>query len=355
MFDEPEAAPPKKRKARKKNSVFRTRPASAAVNPQRQPLNLEPETPAMRKRRDAEMRRSAVRWVVGLVIMVALGVLGHAAVEETLLSNPRFTLKQVFVETKGMLTPQQICRATELPDGVNLLTVNLADVRTRLLNLPAVSAAEVARDFEGKLTIKVRQREPVAWVQCERLRYLPKTSGRGLLVDGQGYAIPAETVLSEFDALPIIVDESIDQVSPGAIIETPRFKSALSLLSLLKGREAANGTTLLSIAMPNDFALEAKLAGGACIVFGYNNMEVQALRFDRVIAEAKAQKWTLEKLNVIAEYNMPFVARDEEGSLIGTQAKEPSGTTPTLKNKLVGNGSSTSQSHSNTMPRSQRR
>ncbi len=345
MFEEPDSQLPKKRKAKKKNWLFRTRAKKPLVNPQYQPLNLEPETPAMRKHRDAEMRRQALRWALGLVIVGSLGVLGHAAIEETLLANPRFSLKQVFVETEGMLTPQQISRATELPEKVNLLTVNLADVRTRLLNLPAVSEAEVARDFEGKLTIKVRQRKPIAWVHCERLRYLPKTSGRGLLVDAAGHAIPAETVLSEYDSLPILEDETIDQVTPGAIIETPRFKSALALLHLLKEREASNGTSLLSLSMPNKYALIAKFSGGASITFGHDNRQAQVLRFDRVLAEAKAKKWVIESLNVIAEFNMPFAALDEKGVPVGTTAQEPD-TAPAAKTKSVASNSSTSPKRS---------
>jgi hypothetical protein len=107
-----------------------------------------------------------------------------------------------------MLSPTEIIHHTGLVTGVNLLTVNLHDVRARLEQQPAIKGATVQRDFDGRLTVSVLQRQPIAWVKCEAQHFIPRSVGQGLLVDADGIAFPADTILPEFQSLPVIADES---------------------------------------------------------------------------------------------------------------------------------------------------
>ncbi len=247
--------------------------------------------------------------------MMAMGVsvfaVGKTAVQESLFKNPRFSLRQIHVITSGMLTPAQITRATGLVEGVNLLTINLRDVRERVMQLPAVESASVTRDFNGKLTLAVTQREPVAWVKCAHLNWLPKQPGRSLLVDASGVAIPAETVLPDMADLPVVEDDTIDQITPGAPIESARFASAASLAKRLAARNEEDKVKLRSVHAPNRYALIASFSDGADVTFSVDNVDAQLGRYEQLRANAIGRGWKLASVNLVAERNTPVTMQAE--------------------------------------------
>lgn len=296
-----DANEPKKQSKENRPSKRRAR-----VTPVRQKVvDTKADTPKLRQEQKEKRLRQNLKIVGFAALGMLLLALANAAVQQSLFQNPRFSLRQIFVETQGLLTPTQISHATGLIEGQNLLSVNLRDVRERLVRLPAVRSASVQRDFDGKLTVTVQQRKPVAWVKSERLHWYPKRVGQSLVVDAEGTAIPVETITSALDALPVIADESIDQITPGAPIVAARFSSALKLLGLIKSREESGGEKVLSITVPNRFALVAAFSSGLKVTFAYDDVEPQMRRFDQFLAEARQKKWQVSSLNLVAEHNTP--------------------------------------------------
>ncbi len=292
------------KKQPKENRRSKARAEAAPVVRQKV-VDKKADTPKLRQEQKEKRLRQNLKLVGFAACGMALLALGNAAVKETLFQNPRFSLRQIFVETQGMMTPMQVSHATGLIEGQNLLSVNLRDVRERLEQLPAVRSANVQRDFDGRLTVTVQQRQPVAWVKCEHLHWHPKRVGQGLVVDAEGVAIPVETITNELDELPVIADESIDQITPGAPIVAVRFVAAMKLLSLLKTREEQGGSKLQNISVPNKFALLANFADGAKVMFAYDDVEPQILRYDQFYAAARKKRWDIDTLNLVAEHNTP--------------------------------------------------
>lgn len=293
--------------AKKKRPKGNRRAARRArVTPERQNVvDKKADTPKLRQEQKEKRLRQNLKIVGFAALGMALLALGNAALQETLFQNPRFSLRQVFVETEGMLSPLQITRATGLKEGENLLTVNLRDVRERLERMPAIRSAVVQRDFDGRLTVKVQQRKPVAWVKCERLHWFPKRVGQSLVTDAEGIAIPVETITQELDALPVITDESIDQVALGAPIVAARFVASLKLLTMLRSREDAGGEKVTGVSVANKFALVASFSSGARVTFAYDDVEPQIRRYDQFYAAARIKKWDIDTLNLVAEHNTP--------------------------------------------------
>lgn len=282
----------------------------ARVTPERQHMvDKKPDTPRLRQEQKEKRLRQNLKIVGFAAVGMALLALGNVAVQENLFQNPRFSLRQVFVDTEGMLSPLQLTRATGLKEGENLLTVNLRDVRERLERLPAVKSAVVQRDYDGRLTVKVQQRKPVAWVKCERLHWIPKRVGQSLVADADGIAIPVETITAELDALPVITDESIDQIANGAPIVAARFIASLKLLGMLRARQDSGGEPIKSITVANKFALVAGFASGARVTFAYDDVEPQMRRYDQFYAAARQKKWDIDTLNLVAEHNTPATFR----------------------------------------------
>ena len=312
VLDEPNQ--PRKKKS--SNSTFRDKPKNEAEqgaatpgNQHRLTVDLSPETPTIRARKMIERRKRGFRLACMLLMGMSLVALGRAALNETLFQNPRFTLREIKVDTKGMLTESQIQAACGTATGVNMLTINLRDVRERVMQMPAVRSATVQRDFEGTLIITTQQRHPMAWVKCEKLHWIPKNPLQSLLVDEEGTAIPAEVVLGEFDKLPVIEDNTIDQITPGRPITSPRFLACMKLLKALQKREQQGGDKILLLKVPNSFAIDTTFASEARVTFGYDNLEPQLVRYDRFAAEARQKKWSIETLNLVAEYNVPVTFR----------------------------------------------
>ena len=51
------------------------------------------------------------------------------------------------------------------PNFLQLLTMNLREVRAKIEALAQVKSAVVRRDYHGRLTLEVTQRMPVAWIE----------------------------------------------------------------------------------------------------------------------------------------------------------------------------------------------
>ena len=292
---------PKKKK--RANSTFRSKPKAEEL--QRLPVDLEADSPKIRAVKQAERRRKGFRTAAMLLLVIALAALGRAAVNETLLKNPRFTLQEIKVDSQGMLSVNDIQAACEVAKGTNLLTVDLAAVRERIVQLPAVRSASVQRDFNGRLTVTAQQRQPIAWVKCEPLGWNPKHPLHCLLVDEEGIAIPADVMQSEFNSLPVIDDKTIKQITAGRPITSVRFLACMKLLKALQTREAQAGCKLVTISVPSNFALDATFDNGSTVTFAYDDLDPQLLRYDRFVAEARQKKWNVQSVNLVATHNVP--------------------------------------------------
>ncbi len=340
------------------NSTFRDKPKTGKKH--RLPLDLKPESPKLREIKQIERRKKGFRLAAMILMGMSLVALGRAALNETLFQNPRFILREIKVVTQGMLTEDQIQAACGTSVGVNLLTINLRDVRERVMQMPAVTKASVHRDFSGTVTIEATQRQPVAWVKCAKQHWLPKTPLQGLVVDAEGIAIPAMTVLPEYDALPVIEDETMEKITPGRPVTSPRFVACMKLLQELGKRQQQGGDRLLTLRVPGTtYAIEALFASQARVTFSYDDLPPQLARYDRFAAEAKQKHWTIDTLNLVAEHNIPVtfrVARSATAApaaipvapqvaAVTTPARTSSSSTRAARNSSGGKSSRKSASH----------
>ena len=310
-------------KGRKRSGNRRVR---RIANPQRMPLDMKPDTPKIRTQKKEARRRKGLRTAAMMVMGMSLVALGNTAVQETLFKNPRFSLRQVYVDTTGMLTPTRIIGATGLVDGVNLLTVNLRDVRERVQRLPGVRTATVQRDFDGKLEITVRQRKPIAWVRSEYMHWTPRSPAHGMLVDDEGIAIPAESITEDMLSLPEINVDTIRQADAGCAIADEKFAIALRLTKELLKRQNQGGATLKSVETSKKYAIIASFFDGAQTTFSIDNFEAQLQRYDAVFAQSRGQKFEIEKLNIIAPHVATVALKSNASS-----EPEPEVTSPKAK------------------------
>ena len=88
-----------------------------------------------------------------------------------------FRAKSLKIEGMHRLSRNQIIEAARVEAGMNVLAVNLATVRKRLLAQPWIAEAEVRREIPGGLYIKIQEHCPLAIIDLGR-KYLINESGQ---------------------------------------------------------------------------------------------------------------------------------------------------------------------------------
>ena len=290
-------------------------------------VNLHVDSPKIRDMERAALKRRGFKWSMGLIILICLGTLLKITVREAFLKNPQFSLKQVVVRTEGPVTAQKIVRTSALTHGMNLLTVNMREIQGRIMTLPQVCSVKITRDYEGRLTLEVKQRQPVAWIECPKLGMIARQPVTGHFIDAEGVTFPCEVVTDAYAALPSIRYEALVQNHPGAAVSDLPVKSALSLLKELQQRSEQGAPEVRVIHIEKPWSQAALLADNSRILFGTDDLGEQLARLDRIWLEARHREWKIDTLNLLVRKNMPITFR-EPPNLQGLQDPMTASVTP---------------------------
>jgi len=124
----------------------------------------------------------AVAVVIGAFVGRAV-LLSEKGPELLAKAGRELPVREIEVETDGSITRRWILEHLELDrEFLDLLTLDLGTLKARILELPQVRGAEVARKFPDTLSISIEEREPIAKVAA-----LDKRGRRTLLaIDGEG-------------------------------------------------------------------------------------------------------------------------------------------------------------------------
>lgn len=272
-------------------------------------VNLKVDSPKIRDMERAALKRRGFKWATGLIILICLGTLLKITVREAFLKNPQFSLKQVVVRTEGPVTAQKIVRTSALTHGMNLLTVNMREIQGRIMTLPQVRSVKITRDYEGRLTLEVKQRQPVAWLECPKLGMTARQPDTGHFIDAEGVTFPCEVVTDAYAALPSIRHEALVQNHPGAALTDLPVKSALTLLKELQQRSEQGAPEVRLIQLEKAWSMAAMMADGSRVFFGTDDLDEQLARLDRIWLEARHREWKIDTLNLLVQKNMPITFR----------------------------------------------
>jgi cell division septal protein FtsQ len=272
-------------------------------------VDLKADSPKIRQMEKTAAKRRGFKGAMALIIIICLVVLVKITVREAFLQNPQFALRQVVVKSEGPLTAQKIVRTAGLTEGANLLTVKLPEIRVRLERLPQVRSVKIDRDYAGVLTLEVKQRQPVAWLESAKHGFIPGKKDAAHLIDAEGVAFPCESALDDYRLLPLIRYEALPQIAPGLPCKDLQLTAALRLLDELQKRfeQGADEVRLMDIQTP--YSITAHFADRSQITFGVDDLDLQLVRLDRVREEARRRQWQIETLNLVARHNVPVTFR----------------------------------------------
>ena len=125
------------------------------------------------------------------------------------------------------LTKEQVLKQARLDKGVNILSVNLSEVRKRLTAHLWIAEAEVSRELPSKIHIRIKEQKALAVIDLER-KFLINTTGE----------IFKEVSATDPDNLPIVSGLEFSDIN---VLEETRSLPFDAVMQVLKLGQNPNG------------------------------------------------------------------------------------------------------------------
>lgn len=175
-------------------------------------------------------KRSVKIWCAVLVLLFSLGVLLFLIffVSKSMFDeNPRFTLKEVRVESRGFWNGKKdpVCGILRIkPGSTNLFSMDPGEMRKRLLmREPSIEQLQILRILPDTLLIRIQERTPVAQLY---------NSKPLLFLDSNCILMLAERSMDIGKSLPVISGlRNMNSYPPGG--EVKLFSPAADLIVLV--------------------------------------------------------------------------------------------------------------------------
>ena len=248
--------------------------------------------------------RSLPFWVA--VALVAGGMAGaRAGLKRLFFENPDYQLSRIDVQTDGTLQREQVLKTTELREGVNIFTVNLARVRDKVQQLPQVDEVQVVRKMPNEIDLTITERKPIAWITAEEQLNDPFSSDGAFLVDARGVLMKQKKLLPEYLGLPLITGCTSESLEPGKTVGSFEAKAALELLRLSTRSFMQTRFQIREIDLSKGYCLVVADKTHARITFGFDNLEQQVQRLEQYLVWADDAKRDIETANLLVQRNVP--------------------------------------------------
>jgi hypothetical protein len=252
---------------------------------------------------------------------------GDWVLNELILPNPAFAVREIDVQTDGIIPVQQLRLCAGVNIGDCLLTLDLRRIRRDLEYLPWVQRAAVERVRPHTLRIRVIEREPIA----QTTLYQPANSAGmpsevTFFFDADGHVIlPLEIHRTQssalgLDTLPSLTGVAGVDLRPGHPSESPQIQAALRLIGTFTHSPMLGVVDVTSIDISVPQLLQVTIAQQATITFAVDNLEKQLRRWRLVHDYGVRTGRALASLDLSVSNNIP--ARWlETGSLPPPQPK----------------------------------
>jgi hypothetical protein len=275
----------------------------------------------VRSRRAAQHRiRSAmgVLWKVlltgGVCAAVYFGL--RESAKRLFFENPDYQVKTIELQTDGTLQRDEVLKAADLHERVNIFSINLAQIRDRIQQLPQADEVEVVRKLPAEIDIRIVERRPIAWITSETEITDPFESKAAFLVGRRGVLMKQKKLLPEYLGLPLILGCTGESLEPGKVIESPAAKTALDLLRLTDRSLLQTRFQIREIDISRSYCLVVTDKNHSRVTFALNDLEGQLRRLQVFLDYCDNTKQELETLNLVAQRNIPVTFTSPAAAVI---------------------------------------
>jgi hypothetical protein len=249
--------------------------------------------------------RNARVQMVTMVFAVAAGAVltlfllwqgSDLLLNEIVFKNPAFAIKDIQIQTDGVVPVHQIRDWAGVKTGDNLLNLDLLRIKRDLELSPFIQSAVVERVLPGTLKIEVTEREPIARISG----YKANRAGGPLeptlfYLDESGYVLlPMASpespggVIPPPEMLPMLLGISMTELRPGKQVELPQVQAALRLIANFTRSPMIDHVDLRSIDLSAAGVLEVSTWQGGKVTFAMDSFPTQLRRW-RIIQEFAAR------------------------------------------------------------------
>lgn len=242
-----------------------------------------------------------------LAVAICAGVyLGaREALRRFFFDNPDYRLSTLAVQTDGTLQRDQVLKTAQLAEGLNIFSVNLAQVHDRLQQLPQIDEVQVERRMPNEIDIKITERKPVAWITSEKAVANPFASDAAFLVDARGILMKEKKLLPEYLALPLITGCSSEALVPGKEVSSFEAKTALALLRLTTTSFMQTRFQIRDVDISTGYCLLVTDKNHTEVRFGFNDLETQMQRLEQLLVYADDSHHQIGTVNLLVARNIP--------------------------------------------------
>ena len=250
---------------------------------------------------------------VALTIGFVLWRGGEYALNRFLYENDAFAIRQVEVQTDGVIDPARIRGWAMIKRNQNLLALDLVKVKRDLELVPVIREASVERILPGTLKISVSERTPIAQIPALRLK---ETGGYEQVVyhiDGSGFIFQpldpryrSKPIEPSEQHLPVISGVDMRELRAGRKVESRQILGALEMLAEFDHSQMFGLVELQRIDLAIPEILHVYTAQGSEIFFGLDQFDLQMRRWRLVFDQTQRWGKAIGSLDLSIANNLPL-------------------------------------------------
>ena len=264
--------------------------------------------------------RSAMGVLWKMLLLAGLCTGGYVGAREAaarlFFANPDYQVKSIELQTDGTLQREEVLKAADLHEGENIFSVNLAQIRDRIQQLPQADEVEVVRKLPNEIDLRIVERRPVAWITSETEITDPFASDAAFLVGQRGVLMKQKKLLPEYLGLPLILGCTSESLEPGKVIESPEAQTALELLRLTESSLLQTRFQIREVDISKSYYLLVTDKNHSRVMFALNDLQDQLRRLQVFLDYCDKTRQELETLNLVPQRNIPVTFTSPAASVI---------------------------------------
>lgn len=259
--------------------------------------------------------RARTSWLIralGFVVLLVSASLGvRWAYQHAFFTSGQhgeFQLTQLDILTSGTLSEAQIAEAAELKVGMNLLELDLVEIRERLEDQPLIIKAEIRREMPGRVEISVTEREMVAWLACPPHGVRARSALRGFLIDSDANVVELTTLSKEFLPLPVVETwrmPKADDDSEAGELTTNAIAAAVDLIKKSTREFSTHGVFPAHITLNTPWSMRCRFSNDLEVTFDRSNVDRGLVDLTHILNHAATHGLQVATVDLMMQKNIP--------------------------------------------------
>ncbi len=273
------------------------------------------------KLRSDQVRQTRMRFgvlAVGVMLGTGFGLYvlwraGDWVLNQMVYQNPAFAIREVEVQTDGVIAEAQLRRWANVKPGENLLALDLVRVKRDLERIPFIATVSVERILPKTLRVRVTERDAVAQVNMPRPRVGGGVDVKVFHLDPEGFVMPPmdprqrATPIGPTDGLlPVLTGLKLTDLQLGRRVDSAQVAAGLRLISEFAGSPMAGLVDLRRIDVSASEVLVVTTGQGSEVTFGLQDLDRQLRRWRSTYDECQRMKRIIVSLDLAVPNNIPL-------------------------------------------------